>query len=58
MKINNHLKVYNKVITNIDSIISTLSTFNPKEEVLDLSWLPVIVKEEKDNVDLEQSIKD
>lgn len=35
-----------------------MSTFNPEEEVLDLSWMPVIMKDEKENVDLEQSIKD
>ncbi|CAD8201155.1 unnamed protein product [Paramecium pentaurelia] len=57
-KINNHLKVYNKVINNIDTILNTMSTFNPEEEVLDLSWMPVIMKDEKENVDLEQSIKD
>ncbi|CAK57063.1 unnamed protein product (macronuclear) [Paramecium tetraurelia] len=57
-KINNHLKVYNKVIQNIDSILNTLKTFNPNDEVLDLSWIPVIMKDEKENGDLEQSIKD
>ncbi|CAD8204793.1 unnamed protein product [Paramecium octaurelia] len=57
-KINNHLKVYNKVIQNIDSILTTLRTFNPNDEELDLSWIPVILKDEKENGDLEQSVKD
>lgn len=52
-KINNHLKVYSRVVNNIDSILNTLSTFNPNEEKLDLSWMPVIVKDEKENADSE-----
>ncbi|CAD8112044.1 unnamed protein product [Paramecium primaurelia] len=57
-KIQNHLKVYQKAIDNIDELLNTLKNFQSEKEELNLSWQPVITKEEKENAESEQSIKD
>ncbi|CAD8209215.1 unnamed protein product [Paramecium pentaurelia] len=57
-KIQNHLKVYQKAIDNIDELLNTLKNFQSEKEELNLSWQPVITKEEKENAESEQCIKD
>ncbi|CAD8189289.1 unnamed protein product [Paramecium octaurelia] len=57
-KIQNQLKVYQKAKDNIDELLNTLSNFQKDKEELNLSWVPVIEKEEKENAESEQCIKD
>ncbi|CAD8123724.1 unnamed protein product [Paramecium sonneborni] len=61
-KINNHIKLYQKAINNIDDMLNTLQNFDQKNEELELSWKPVIEEDEKQDEkqkpDLQQSIKD
>ncbi|CAD8090481.1 unnamed protein product [Paramecium sonneborni] len=58
LKVDNQLKVYAKVISNIDDIINTLQNFNQNDEELELTWQSVLEKDENGNVESEQTVKD